>query len=356
MTLLPLEINENDRIAVIAPHPDDECIGVGGVMAKYHKQCDIYVISDGSHGNKEKSTQQEKRIRHEQFVNEMEYIGVNKYFWLGYEDGTLINQLGCLDSINLKNYDIIFIPFGQDNHPDHMAVFSLVIEKLKNEKLHKIKVFQYEVHSPMHYCTHFLDISEELDKKVKLISFHKDQMNYIPYNEMAKHLALYRAGQLGIVNGACENYYLTDIDSVEISKEEKAREIAIAKKQMLFELFNLWTRVLSKRKICEYFSRHNFSTVSIYGYSDAGKSLYEQLCEPSLNVIDIFDKRLVYIPEKQCSTILPSEGNRDVDIVVITVIGNISDIVENLYLLSYKRVISINEILNEMICYKKLSC
>jgi LmbE family N-acetylglucosaminyl deacetylase len=42
-----------DRIAVVAPHPDDECLEVASVLILAPQQTDIYVLTDGSHGNPE---------------------------------------------------------------------------------------------------------------------------------------------------------------------------------------------------------------------------------------------------------------------------------------------------------------
>ena len=36
-----LVINENDRILIVSPHPDDESIGCGGVMSLYRGHCDV---------------------------------------------------------------------------------------------------------------------------------------------------------------------------------------------------------------------------------------------------------------------------------------------------------------------------
>ena len=54
---------DNDRIAVIAPHPDDECLGAGAVLLLAPERTDIFVLTDGSHGNPEKSIEEEAEIR-----------------------------------------------------------------------------------------------------------------------------------------------------------------------------------------------------------------------------------------------------------------------------------------------------
>ena len=65
---------EDDRIAVIAPHPDDECLGAGAVLLLAPERTDIFVLTDGSHGNPEKSIEEEAVIRRMQFEAEMEAV------------------------------------------------------------------------------------------------------------------------------------------------------------------------------------------------------------------------------------------------------------------------------------------
>ena len=39
-----MDINENDRILIIAAHPDDEILGCGGLLSKYSNQVEIAII------------------------------------------------------------------------------------------------------------------------------------------------------------------------------------------------------------------------------------------------------------------------------------------------------------------------
>ena len=61
---------DNDRIAVIAPHPDDECLGTAAVLLLAPERTDIYVLTDGSHGNPEKSIEEEAEIAEEKIIKE----------------------------------------------------------------------------------------------------------------------------------------------------------------------------------------------------------------------------------------------------------------------------------------------
>ena len=49
-----ITFTEEDRIAIIAPHPDDECMYAAGVLLLASDRTDIFVLTDGSHGNKER--------------------------------------------------------------------------------------------------------------------------------------------------------------------------------------------------------------------------------------------------------------------------------------------------------------
>ena len=80
---------EEDRIAIIAPHPDDECMFAAGVLLLASDRTDIFVLTDGSHGNKEHSIKEEAAIRKNQFDAEMAYIKPHAVTWFGIEDTKL---------------------------------------------------------------------------------------------------------------------------------------------------------------------------------------------------------------------------------------------------------------------------
>ena len=74
-----LEIKPNDNILIIAPHPDDECIGPGGVLCLYPKQCSVIVLTDGREGQGDVLPDIAKKIRKTEFVEEMRYLGIQDY-------------------------------------------------------------------------------------------------------------------------------------------------------------------------------------------------------------------------------------------------------------------------------------
>ena len=63
----PITFDEQDRVAVIAPHPDDECLGAASVLLMAADRTDIFVLTDGSHGDASKTVEEEALLRKRQF-------------------------------------------------------------------------------------------------------------------------------------------------------------------------------------------------------------------------------------------------------------------------------------------------
>ena len=87
-----LDIRDNDRILIIAPHPDDECIGPGGVLLQYAKQCEVIVLTDGRQGQGDTAPEKEKQIRKQEFLNGMKRLNIGCFRMLDIEDGTLLSH------------------------------------------------------------------------------------------------------------------------------------------------------------------------------------------------------------------------------------------------------------------------
>lgn len=100
----PIQFHEHDSIAVIAPHPDDECLGAASALLMAADRTDIYVLTDGSHGNPAKTVEEEAAVRKRQFEAEMEYVRPRSWHWLGIEDTKLASNLRALDDIDFSGY------------------------------------------------------------------------------------------------------------------------------------------------------------------------------------------------------------------------------------------------------------
>lgn len=179
-----LIFSSSARILVLAPHPDDESIGCGGLLLKYPGQCDVIVLTDGRHGGLSGMNEDETvTLRKSEFEKAMVYAGVRKWFFLGVKDGKLSENFAKFAGLDLSGYDAIFCPAPEENHEDHACVYEFLL-RLKTQA----KIFGYEVWSAIANPSHYIDISDVVDEKKRLIAFYESQVAQVDY--MSKTIGL----------------------------------------------------------------------------------------------------------------------------------------------------------------------
>jgi LmbE family N-acetylglucosaminyl deacetylase len=128
---------------VIAPHPDDESLGCGGLLALLRRAgCPIstVLVSDGtmSHPNSQKFSAPARRALREAELREaLAILGVDESqtLYLGLPDGAVptigapgfelaVQQLRAY--FGLQQPNTLLVPWRRDPHPDHRATSELV--------------------------------------------------------------------------------------------------------------------------------------------------------------------------------------------------------------------------------------
>lgn len=183
---------EEDSIAVVAPHPDDECLGVSAALLTAADRTDIYVLTDGSHGCRERTIEEEAAVRRRQFEAEMEYVKPRSFTWLGVEDTKMHAHPEAVRKIDFTKYTVIFIPWLESLHPDHRYAAAYCIDTIRRQKA-KAACYSYEIFTPFHKPTHYIDITSIEKEKRKLIRFHVDQQEQ---EQMNLSLNTFRAAQM----------------------------------------------------------------------------------------------------------------------------------------------------------------
>jgi bacillithiol biosynthesis deacetylase BshB1 len=172
---------------VIAPHPDDAELGVGGTIALLLSQglrVGVLDLTDGEptpHGSTE--------IRKRETDAATAVLGLSWRDNLGLTNRSLLADLtsrellaGVLRQTRPRN---LFAPYWEDDHPDHVAASSLVdaarfwakLTKtdLPGEPHYPKRIFYYfSVHLRIHPKPSFvLDVSDHLETKMRAVScFH----------------------------------------------------------------------------------------------------------------------------------------------------------------------------------------
>lgn len=191
---MSLSIKDTDRILVVAPHPDDETIGCGGLLALYGRQCDVLLLTDGRKGylSADKVNEDElAKTREDELRSAAEIAGVREVFSLRIPDGAASENKETITSFNISPYNLISVPNRQERHKDHSVVEGL-FESMRKSQNSTAELFEYEVWSPIARPTHSLDISGVIDIKERMISQYRSQIKYVDYVSMAISLSKYR--------------------------------------------------------------------------------------------------------------------------------------------------------------------
>lgn len=186
---LPVKCGE--IVFIVAPHPDDETIGCGGVILKMiqqHIDVRILLLTDGGAGNR---PHEAAEIREREFNRAMEVLGIKNTYRLGFKDGMLAESYVLMRN-ELENYikkdrpRLIFAPYIFDYNNDHQCVVSALMELRKS--MTGIDIMMYEVWTPILYPDYYINITEEYPIKKMAMQCYESQDNYYSIIEKADAL------------------------------------------------------------------------------------------------------------------------------------------------------------------------
>ncbi len=199
------------NILVLAPHNDDEVLGVGGTISKYVKSGhDVYVCEVTS-GSMYETLQNEAKRAHE-------YLGIKDTFFLNlpvgklkvtepYEINAKVNEI-----VKKVRPEIVYLPFLGDMHIDHREVAEAAMVALRPIGDYSIReIYMYETLSETGWnipsderCFNpnvWVDITENMESKIHAMSFYQSQLNDFPHPRSQKALlalAMYRGATIGV--------------------------------------------------------------------------------------------------------------------------------------------------------------
>lgn len=207
-----------EKILIIAPHPDDEILGLGGTMIKHIVNGDkvsVCIVTKGIDPlfqlEQIEKTRSEAKICHEM-------IGVHKTIFLDFP-AVMIEKVNryevnarILDVINEIQPDIVYIPHWGDMQKDHQLVTEACMVALRPKYEHVVKlIYAYETLSETGWNIPnvqnvfnpnvYVDISDYLDEKLDAMKYYKSQLGEFPEArslEALKALAMFRGATVGV--------------------------------------------------------------------------------------------------------------------------------------------------------------
>lgn len=192
-----MELLNNKKILIIAPHQDDETIGCGGLIGyalQHGSKVEVVHVFAGSTGIAHlangTATSSVRAKEAQKTANEAGFVLLEN---LGFLDRTHPSeyqvQSALINVIRHSQPDIILLPHVNESDIEHAMVSRVGKEATwlasanieTNQTIASIKpvelVLYYSVWTPIHSPRLFLDITKYVDLKRRMLAHYTSQMN-----------------------------------------------------------------------------------------------------------------------------------------------------------------------------------
>jgi LmbE family N-acetylglucosaminyl deacetylase len=215
---------EGQRLFVVAPHPDDESIGCGGLLALWAqagRSAQVVFLTSGELGSaavrdpslpdarREEMRKVLRTTRRAEARAALAVVGAGAV-WLDGTDGSLYRDEDRLSDALVRLWqdkppDVVAAPDPTDRHADHAVAARIVGRAASRALPAKAVVLAYEVWSPAP-ANAVLDISAVAETKWRVIGLHRSQTASTDYVGAAEALNRYRAITSGQGEGHAEAF------------------------------------------------------------------------------------------------------------------------------------------------------
>jgi LmbE family N-acetylglucosaminyl deacetylase len=206
-----------ENILIIAPHPDDEVLGCGGVMDKYAKAGKSVYVLIMTRGDAKLYSDERIAKGRVQARESHAALGVKETIFFDYPapnlDVTSRAEMAVSISgvIKMFSIDTLFIPHRGDIHHDHYAVFNAAVVAGRPVGDCTVKrIYAYETLSETEWAapfgddafvpTHFVNIEDNFSAKLRAMSCYTGQLRAFPNPrslETLEALAKFRGATVG---------------------------------------------------------------------------------------------------------------------------------------------------------------
>lgn len=175
-------------ILAFGPHPDDVELGLGGTVAALVQQGHRVVLVDMTSG--EPTPFGDENIRPREAALAAGILGVTRVA-LGLKNREVVATLDARHRVAalLRQYrpEIVFLPYPQDAHPDHLACTRIIEDARFDAKLTQVAIpgMPFHCRRLMYYfCTHLralpaaalaFDISAYMPQKLAALECYQSQ-------------------------------------------------------------------------------------------------------------------------------------------------------------------------------------
>lgn len=208
-----------NSILVIAPHPDDETLGCGGMLFKSLSEGSevhwVIVTKVSQEAGFSEDIVARRANEIEAIANTYEFKSVHQlnFSTTHLDIVPLAEIISAISSIvHFVLPDTVLVPYRNDAHSDHERVFDAALAAVKSFRAPFVKkIYAYETLSETEFSfkpdhsgfrpNMFFDISGFLQKKIDAMKIYHGEMGRFPFprsEECIRAQALLRGSQAGV--------------------------------------------------------------------------------------------------------------------------------------------------------------
>ena len=213
-----MQIHQPKTVLCIAPHPDDETLGCGGTLLRHIAEGDDvhWLIVTGI-----TETLGFSAARVASRAREIDAVAAAYGFKQVHRAGLPTTRLDALpkselvgavgDVISLVRPNVLYVPYRNDVHSDHAAVFDAAISCSKTFRYPSIRqICAYETLSETEFGLRpddpgfrpnlFIDIARWVERKIDIMRMYEGEMSAFPFprsEECLRAQAMLRGSQAG---------------------------------------------------------------------------------------------------------------------------------------------------------------
>lgn len=191
-----------NKILVIAVHPDDETLGCGGTLLKHKENSDkihwlICTTLDAKNSYYEK---RESEVHQVAEAYKFDSVNNLRFKTMQVDEYTISELIEKISKIITKvQPNIIYLPFKGDVHSDHRKIFEASFSCTKSFRYPFIKkIYMMETLSETEFSPStkedsfipnvFVDISEYMDEKIKIMELFKNELAPHPFPRSERNI------------------------------------------------------------------------------------------------------------------------------------------------------------------------
>ena len=202
-----------DKYLIVAPHPDDETLGAGGLILRKKEEGDKVFVLNMTHMNLAYGYS-EKQIedRNKEISEMISSYNLDGYYNLKlrpsglseYSEKDLITKIRNV--FNEIKPSVVILPYYKDVHSDHRITFDLCYSCTKSFRYPFIKkILMMEIPSETDFAffestfkpNYYVDISNYIDRKIEIANIFKSEILEHPFPRSEMNIRAY-----SIIRGA----------------------------------------------------------------------------------------------------------------------------------------------------------